>query len=251
MRQIFIGSIQQEGTDEKRRKIVKTSHVVQVIVFALLLIVPICVKKIFRPVTGLSPVAKVITMNGSQGSAILIQGNYLLTAAHVVEGMVMNEVCDVEFQNPNEPNQSILAEAELVSKGKYAVNLSNVDEDFALLHIRSLDATKYVTPCAFANVKGAKVGDEVAVEGFPAGVYSKTFGTINNVAGGILNDKNIFVVSAKAWHGNSGGALLNASGQLLGIVTNIGIIEGFNDEQTIVLKIDYVKDALIKKGFQL
>jgi len=250
MKQIFIGDIQQMETDQMRKKTVRIPHIVQAIIFALLILIPLCAKNIFKSTIGLSPVAKVTTIGGT-GSAILLQGNYLLTAAHVVEGMGTNEICEIEFQNPNEPNSFILAEAELLSMGNYSAKPNNIDEDYALLHIKSMDATKYVTPISFANVSNAKVGDVVKVEGFPAGVYALTEGTINNVSGGILNNKNIFVVSAKAWHGNSGGALLNANGQLLGIVTNIGALQGFNDEQTLVLKVDHVKNELIKKGFQL
>ena len=63
--------------------------------------------------------------------------------------------------------------------------------------------------------------------------------------------KDLYVVNANAWHGNSGGALFDSKGQLIGIVTMIGISEGFNDGQTYALKMSKVKSILSSKGFQL
>lgn len=251
MRQIFIGSIQQDNLEQKRKNVVLPPHIAQFVIIVLLLAVPIGFHNmIFKLASGFSNVVLVTTYSGT-GSAIYIGGDRLLTAAHVVEGMQLNDVCEIEFQNPNDPSMSIYAEADLMAKGDYSIQLNNVDQDYALLHIRYIDASKYATACGLANSSNAKVGETVKVEGYPAGVYSLTPGSINNVSGGILDDKSIFVVSAKAWHGNSGGALKNENDQLLGIVTNIGTLKGYNDDQTLVLKIDDVKESLNAKGYNL
>ena len=63
--------------------------------------------------------------------------------------------------------------------------------------------------------------------------------------------KELYSVDAKAWHGNSGGALFDSKGQLIGIVTLAGSFEGLDDGQTYALKISKVKSILSGKGFQL
>lgn len=69
-------------------------------------------------------------------------------------------------------------------------------------------------------------------------------GTINNISGALLKDKRFFIVNASAWGGNSGGALYDADGKLLGIVTMIGNYQKIGNEMTIVVKIDHIKERI-------
>ena len=96
-----------------------------------------------------------------------------------------------------------------------------------------------------------KVGDPITVEGYAAGAWSTTKGTLSNIKGGILENNDLYVVDAKAWHGNSGGALFDKNNNLIGIVISGGAIDGINDDQTYALKVSKIKAILSAKGFQL
>ena len=124
------------------------------------------------------------------------------------------------------------------------------NQDYALLHIITLDASNYVTSCSIGSSANSKVKDEITVEGYPAGVYMATDGIISSLAATDVY-KNLYTVDAKAWHGNSGGALFDKNGHLLGVVTMVGNLKGLNDDQTYVLKIDYIKGQLSSKGQQI
>ena len=87
------------------------------------------------------------------------------------------------------------------------------------------------------------------MEGYPAGSRMATEGIIGSLV--LQNFKNIFIVDAKAWPGNSGGALFDKSNNLLGVVIMIGNLNTINDDQTYVVKIDHIKSQLNAKGFQL
>ena len=51
------------------------------------------------------------------GSAIFIGNKTLLTAAHVVADMDLNDMCTIKFEDPNNPDAlPIFAEAELMAK---------------------------------------------------------------------------------------------------------------------------------------
>ena len=251
MKQIYIGHKQRSELQTVYRKTIRPLHIVQIIIFALLILIPVTFKTaIFHSQGNLSPVAYIETYEGT-GSAIFIGNDKLLTAAHVVASMELNDVCEVVFQDPNNPDgMTVFAEAEVMVKGNWNTQTPDPNQDFAVLHIKSIDASKYVTPCSIGSSTNSKVKDQITVEGFPAGVYMATDGIISSLAATDVY-KNLYTVDAKAWHGNSGGALLNKNGQLIGVVTMIGGLNGLNDDQTYVLKIDYIKSQLSLKGHQL
>lgn len=252
MKLIYVGSKQKAELWSDRKKAVRPLHIVQFSVFALLVLIPIVFKNsIFKGADGdMSPVAYVETVSGT-GSAVYIGGNKLLTAAHVVDGMELNDVCGLSFQDPNDPDaMPVLALAEIMAKGTWSKSHQDPSQDYALLHIITIDASKYVRACNIGISSSAKVKDEIFVEGFPAGAYMNTSGNIGSLAAGDQY-KYLFVVDAQAWHGNSGGALFDKNSNLLGIVTMAGMAQGLNDGQTYVLKIDHIKNELNGKGFQL
>lgn len=256
MKQIYIGPKQRSELMTIRRKTIRPLHWVQVAILGLLILIPILFKSTIWGTAGnYSPVAYVETYSGS-GSAVFIGNNTLLTAAHVVSDMVLNDICTIRFEDPNDPNAlPILAEAELLAKGNWTNSNQDPEQDFALLHISTLDASKLVSSCSLGTSSNVKVKDGIIVEGYPSGNHMVTEGIVGSLA---LQDdkakvqyKTIFTVDAKAWHGNSGGAMFDKNNNLLGIVTMGGFLTGFNDGQTYVLKIDHIKSLLNAKGFQL
>ena len=126
------------------------------------------------------------------------------------------------------------------------------EEDFALLKVQLIDASKYAQVYSINNnLSSIKVGDDITVEGYGGGAYMQTSGKLCNITGGTTELKNLYVADAKAWHGNSGGALLDKNKQVIGIVIAGGILQGYNDGQTYALKIDKVINTLRSKGFRL
>ncbi len=254
MEQIFVGSTQRTKLYVLIRKALFPTRMILIIIFLLGILVPVCFsEKIFNEGEGnLSNVVFVNTGNGT-GSAILVGNNQLLTAAHVLSSMSLNETCEIEFRDPKGEKQTVYAEAEILAIGKFFPK-QNPEEDYALLKIMHVDGSKLAKPCSIGSGDIAP-GEKVTIVGFPAGAYSYTEGTVSNVNGGLLGEhfgiKELYSVNASAWHGNSGGALFDSKGQLIGIVTLAGNFEGYDDGQTYALKVSNVKKILNSKGFQL
>ena len=251
MKQIYIGSVQRSKLFKTLKKDLRICHLHSVIIVILLIIVPIVFHEtIFNEANGkMSNIVLVSTPSGT-GSAIYVGNNYLLTAAHVVCDMALNSTCFVEFQDPNDPDGIIIeTEAELMAIGKYLPD-RNPEEDYALLRLTQLNGDKLTKACTIGMSNSVKVSDKINIIGYPAGTYSSTEGSISNITGGVSQVKELFAVDAKAWHGNSGGALLDQNGNLVGIVIAIGAIQTINDGQTYALKIDKVQSVLKGKGFQ-
>lgn len=252
MKQIYVGSVQKNKLYTKIQQTLRLPIGVLVGVFVLLVLIPILLKnKIFNNIGGtMSPVVYVETYSGT-GSAVYVGNNNLLTAAHVVADMAIGDMCEIQFQDPNSVSGGVInAVAELVAMGKYLPTRAS-EEDYALLRIHFLDASRIAQACGFGNESMVKVGDPITVEGYAAGAWSTTKGTLSNIKGGILENNDLYVVDAKAWHGNSGGALFDKNNNLIGIVISGGAIDGINDDQTYALKVSKIKTILSAKGFQL
>ncbi len=252
MKQIFVGSVIRAKLYSEVRKTVFGPHILQIVIILLLTIIPLAFKhKIFFIAKGeYSNVVYVETFRGS-GSAIYVGNQYLLTAAHVVEDLGKDGICNVRFYDPNSsPARSSMSfPAQLVAMGNY-LPLENFEEDYALLKLLYVDGSDFAKPCALAESKSVKVNDPIKVEGYPGGDnFFSTGGEINNVNGGLTKSPKLFVVNAGAWPGNSGGALKNQAGELIGIVTMRGTSVEHTVGQTWVLKIDDIRVKL--KGFGL
>lgn len=252
MKQIFVGSSQRSKLHALIRKTILPTRVVLVAVFALLILIPFVFSdKIFKYGGDLCNVVYVNT-GYSTGSAILVGNNQLLTAAHVLDGMSIYDKCDIEFRDPKGEKDVVYAEAEILAVGRY-FPARNPEEDYALLHVLHIDASEFAKPCTIGSGDIAP-GEQVTIIGYPAGTYSFTQGPVSSVTGGLLgkhfNIKELYAVNAGAWHGNSGGALFDSKGQLIGIVTLAGNHDGYDNGQTYALKVSKVKSVLNGKGFQ-
>lgn len=252
MKHIFVGSTQRTKLYSEIRKAILPTRICIIAVLLLLVVIPFAFhKKIFNDSTGTYSAVAFVQTNSGTGSAIHIGNNLLLSAAHVYEGMQIGDMCTIEFQNPNDANsRNVSVQAELVALGNYHQN--SPEEDFALLKIHYIDASKYAQQYSMnANLSSLKVGDDVTIEGYGGGAYMQTSGKICNMTGGATQLNDLYVADAKAWQGNSGGALLDKNKQIIGIVIAGGILQGINDGQTFAVKIDRVKSSLQSKGFQL
>ncbi len=103
--------------------------------------------------------------------------------------------------------------------GVLSLVAADAQNDLALLKL----PTRFPDAAVFREERGVRQGDSIIVYGFPlAGGLSSggnlTTGTISALSG-LANDSRILQVSAPVQPGNSGGPLLDAGGNVLGIVT--------------------------------
>ncbi len=140
----------------------------------------------------------VVTTNESVGSGFAIGENSILTNAHVV-----GESTSVTLLTYG--NQSINANVHLLS----------YEMDIALLVVEA----PVMIPLKPVSIENVSIGDEIYTVGAPNSmVYTLTKGIIsakNRLIGGI----SYIQVDAPINSGNSGGPLLNSSGEVLGINT--------------------------------
>ncbi|MDX9760239.1 MAG: trypsin-like peptidase domain-containing protein [Bacteroidota bacterium] len=149
--------------------------------------------------------------NGSGSGIILTEDGYILTNRHVVENAIKDGITVTLFDNR-----------------EYAARLIGEDEytDIAVIKI---DASG-LSPAAIGNSDDVKVGEWVMAVGNPLGLNSTvTAGIVSAISRniGILRDRqgfgieNFIQTDAAVNPGNSGGALVNINGQVIGVNTAI------------------------------
>lgn len=141
--------------------------------------------------------------NERMGAGIIIDGTHILTNAHVVRGADR-----VIFTGKDRSRLS----AEIIGQSS--------DEDMALLEVKEpLSGVPFV----FADVESMKVGDGVIAIGNPHGF---TFSASKGIISGIGRDvklrngrlmQNVIQTDVAISGGNSGGALINMKGELVGM----------------------------------
>lgn len=142
---------------------------------------------------------------GSAGSGVVMTGDgYIITNAHVIAGA---EQAQVVFQD------NTVMEAILVG--------AHADYDLAVLKVEGEDL-----PCAqFASSAGLSVGDAVVALGNPLGSKLRgtmTAGIVSAIDRSVALDgvtMSLIQTTAALNPGNSGGALINDRGQVVGITT--------------------------------
>lgn len=142
-----------------------------------------------------------------QGSGVIIsEDGYIVTNNHVIDGA---EKLEVTLNDNRKFNARVVG--------------TDPNTDIALLKI---SATK-LSPIIFGNSDNVKVGEWVLAVGNPFGLNSSvTAGIVSAKARGINKGNNVGIESfiqhdAAVNPGNSGGALVNVDGELIGINTMI------------------------------
>lgn len=163
---------------------------------------------------------------------ILTEDGYILTNAHVVAGA--KEVTVIFFNNQT-------LKASLVG--------FDAQEDLAVLKV----AASGLTPAEFGNSSALRCGDPVAALGDPLGYRSTiTDGIVSALDREVTMDgvtMTLIQTSAAINFGNSGGALINQYGQVVGITT-IKIITEDGSAEALGFaipsqRVKYVTDGLI------
>ena len=182
-------------------------------------------------------VAKGTLQGVSQGTGILMSGDgYLITNAHVIDGAFR---VDVSLEDGRG------FQAKLVG--------SDSTTDLAVLKIEA----EGLTPAAFGDSEDMVVGDAVVAIGNPMGEELRgtmTDGILSAINRDMEVDGNPMTLAALNT-GNSGGALVNDQGQVIGI-TNMKLVSTDADSNTLeglgfaipTATVKPVVDSLIQSG---
>jgi S1-C subfamily serine protease len=145
--------------------------------------------------------------NGLGTGVIISDRGDILTSLHVVDGA--NDI-KVTFADGTE------SEAQIVGR--------QVENDIAVL--RASTPPEQIFPAVLGNPNAMHIGDEAYVVGNPFGLYgSMTTGVISGLERSFkppnrnVRLSHLIQIDAAVNPGNSGGPLLNRSGQVVGIVT--------------------------------
>ncbi|MEN8907081.1 MAG: trypsin-like peptidase domain-containing protein [Clostridiales bacterium] len=147
-----------------------------------------------------------------EGSGIVIRKDgYIITNSHVIENSLKDGTIEVFFKN----NSSYPQEAVLIGK--------NENKDIAVIKIESSD----LITANLGNSNELKVGETVIAIGNPNGLEyfgSVTVGVISGLNRIVsISDKNLsdlIQTDVSIAPGNSGGALLNLKGEVIGVNTS-------------------------------
>jgi S1-C subfamily serine protease len=148
--------------------------------------------------------------DGGLGSGVIVTGTgEILTSLHVVDGA---EEIQVTFADGTESTAEVV--------------LAQPENDIAVLQSSVLP--EVLVPAVLGNPGAMRVGDEAYAVGNPFGLYgSMSAGVISGFDRTFQPDgsnrqlEGLIQIDAAVNPGNSGGPLLNRSGQVVGIVTGI------------------------------
>jgi Do/DeqQ family serine protease len=147
------------------------------------------------------------------GSGVVVTGDgYIMTNYHVVDGA---DNVKVELTDGRNLDAKVIG--------------TDQASDLALIKIDATD----LHPIPFGNSDGVQVGDVVLAVGNPLGVgQTVTMGIISAKGRQTDNDSSSFEdflqTDAPINHGNSGGALVNTKGELVGIPSQIASVSDGN-----------------------
>lgn len=228
--------------------------------------IPDIVKKVSPSVVGISCIT-----NGAQVSGtgiVMSEDGYVITNAHVVDGAsaISVVVTDTTANNTKESDDSSKTIAEQILEKQNG--MSNISDDNAMTaQLIGIDAqtdlavlkidTKGLQKAEFGTSDELLVGELAIVIGNPLG-----FDLANTVTSGIISatdrtltiedrTMNLIQTDASINSGNSGGPLINAYGQVIGI-TSAKVSSEYGEGLGFAIPIDEAKtiiDDLIKYGY--
>ena len=176
----------------------------------------------------------------AQGSGFVIdKDGHVVTNYHVVEGA---KKVQVSFSDEEEMNATVVG--------------TDPSTDIAVLKIQGA-MSRSLTPLTLGDSSQVKVGDAVVAIGNPFGLERTVTAGIVSALQRQIQAPNGFQIDeviqtdAAINHGNSGGPLLNANGDVIGVNAQIETESGGNVGIGFAIPIDTVKDVasqLIKEG---
>jgi serine protease Do len=175
--------------------------------------------------TGKGVVLVFGTDGSAQGSAgtgsIITEDGQIITNAHVVakDGRPYKRL--FVYLKPAKLRGSMRADL----KHRFEAKLVDIDHDLDLALLKMKSPPKDLTAIPFVDPDEVEIGEPVIAIGHPetGGLWTLTTGVISSVVADFqgVKGKNVFQTEASINRGNSGGPLLNAYGQMIGINTCI------------------------------
>jgi hypothetical protein len=196
------------------------------------------VLSVYRNLTSKDEKGVVKTELAGRGSAVIVSPDGdVLTAWHVLA--------------PDEEEKDKTLSYSFTFRGKTYhftekdVYFKEVDSDFAIIHVPSLGKEKDL-PYATFSEREPYLGEDIVAIGYPAlaDEYAKLYEdskqeTPKLYSTGVYEENqvwnkthNFHQVSARLYFGDSGGAVFNSQGELIGIVQGIDIALGANGSVT-------------------
>lgn len=167
----------------------------------------------------------------SSGSGFLIGDQYVLTCFHVVASSV------VQGSNINwtlfPDLQITLSSGEIIVGSTVSVptsaDPSPLFQDFALVRLKSKPSKSLAKLELATDKETFRIGDEVVFSGFPLATPGMV--THRGMISGSDDSQSLIFIQASINKGNSGGALLNSQGHVLGLVSmrEGGISQGLQE----------------------
>lgn len=167
----------------------------------------------------------------SKGTGFLVGDQHVVTCFHVIaaisiQGQTVNFRIhpDIEVTLPS--GETIAAD---VTSIPTQADLGPLRHDFAVLKLRTKPAKSTAKLPLASGKTMVKVGDEVVFSGYPLATPGMV--THRGMVSGLDQSGSVIFVQAPINKGNSGGALVDAQGQVVGIISmrEGGIGKGLTD----------------------
>jgi S1-C subfamily serine protease len=183
---------------------------------------------------------RVVSVTGdSSGSGFFLDDSHIATCFHVVASLIVTSTAPQQTT----VNWTIYADLKVILPtgeeiGATVVSIpTTADEsplwlDFAILKLNKKPSGKFDKLSIAQNGDKLEVGDDVIFSGYPLATPGLV--THRGMISGFDEKKHVLFVQASINKGNSGGALLNSAGQVIGIVSmrEGGISQGLADLKT-------------------
>jgi S1-C subfamily serine protease len=155
----------------------------------------------------------------SKGSGFLIDDQHVLTCFHVVaavsfQGSTYNWRLYPDLQVALPSGETIGATVVSVPTN---ADPSPLVQDFALVRLKSKPTKSFAKVQLASDKEMLEVGDEVVFSGYPLATPGMV--THRGMVSGFDSSTSLIFIQASINKGNSGGALLNSQGHVVGIVS--------------------------------
>ncbi len=171
--------------------------------------------------------AKAESKWGRVGTAFFVDPNHVVTCCHVINGGVLpidpnTKKFDPARWHPFSDVNIVTAQYEEIPVKCVSVPTATEPGpgllDFAVLELKTKSKERYPVLKFCQDTQNLNVGDEVYFSGFPLG--TPVLLTHKGMLSGFDTNRVVLYIQASINKGNSGGALLNTQGEVIGIINS-------------------------------